>query len=74
MAILSTVVGTAMNIKFKAGLDSLGNDIIKGRKYSNLKVNSIDDDILSVATALGNLLRYEVVEVLRSNDLILAEA
>jgi hypothetical protein len=74
MAVQSTVVGTAMNIKFKAGLDSLGNDIIKGRKYSNLKVNASSEDIFSIATAFGNLLRYEVVEILRSDDNILLQA
>jgi hypothetical protein len=74
MALLTTLVDTAMNIRFYAGLDALGNDIIKGRKYSNLKVTASPDDMFLIATAFGNLMRYEVVEILRSDDTILVQA
>ena len=74
MAILNTLVDTAMNIRFKAGVDALGNDIIKGRKYSNLKVTAASEDIFLIGTVLGNLMRDEVVEILRSDDTILVNA
>jgi hypothetical protein len=74
MAVLSTIVGTAMSIRYKAGLDSLGNDIIKAKKYPGIKVNAVTEDIFSIATAFGNLMRYEVVEILRSDDSLIASA
>jgi hypothetical protein len=68
MAVQSTLVNTGMTLKYKAGIDALGNDIIKGKKFSNVKVSAVDDDILSIALALGNLMENEVLEIVRSNE------
>jgi hypothetical protein len=74
MAVQSTIVGTAMSLKYKAGLDELGNDVIKARKYSNLKVTSSLDAIHTIAVALGNLMRYEVVEIVRNDESLIVQA
>ena len=71
MAVQSTLVNTAMSIRFKDGVDALGNDIIKAKKFSNVKVTAASNDILSIADAFGNLMKNEVVEILRSDDSIL---
>jgi hypothetical protein len=73
MAVLSTRVQNNMVIKFKTGLDEDGNDIIKGQRFSKLKVNSTEEDIHAIGTALGSLLRYEVVEIIRENQSLVAE-
>jgi hypothetical protein len=74
MAIQSTLVNTAMSIRFKAGIDALGNDIVKAKKYSNVKVTAADADVLLIATTLGTLMKDEVLEIVRSNDSLLINA
>jgi hypothetical protein len=68
MAVQSTLVNTGMSIRYKAGIDALGNDIVKAKKFSNVKVAAADDDILLVATTLGTLMKDEVLEIVRSNE------
>jgi hypothetical protein len=68
MAVQSTLVNTAMSIRFKTGIDALGNDIVKAKKYSNIKVTVADSDILLIATTLGTLMKDEVLEIVRSNE------
>jgi hypothetical protein len=68
MAVQSTLVNTGMSIRYKAGIDSLGNDIVKAKKFSNVKVAAADADILLVATTLGTLMKDEVLEIVRSNE------
>jgi hypothetical protein len=74
MAMQSTLVNTAMSIRFKAGIDALGNDIVKAKKYSNVKVTAADADVLLIATTLGTLMKDEVLEIVRSNDSLLINA
>jgi hypothetical protein len=68
MAVQSTLVNSAMSIKYKTGIDAQGKDIVKAKKYSNIKVTAADEDILFVATTLGTLMKDEVLEIVRSND------
>jgi hypothetical protein len=74
MAVQSTLVNTAMSIRFKAGIDALGNDIVKAKKYSNVKASATADSILLIATTLGTLMKDEVLEILRSDDSLLINA
>jgi hypothetical protein len=71
MAALSTRVQSNMVIKFKAGLHEDGNDIIKGQRFSKLKVTSADEDILLIGGTLGQLLENEVVEIVREDQSII---
>ncbi|MBL4937606.1 DUF1659 domain-containing protein [Clostridium sp. YIM B02515] len=71
MAVVSTPVSSALSIKFKAGIDSNGKDIIKAKKFSNVKVTATPDKLLEIGTALGSLLKNEFVSVGRSDDSVL---
>ncbi len=71
MAVVSTPVNSALGIKFKSGVDSAGKDIIKTKKFSNVKVTAAPDKLLEIGTALGSLLKNEFVSVSRSDDSIL---
>lgn len=71
MAIQSTLVNTAISIRFKDGIDAAGNDIVKAKKYSNVKVTALDEDILFIGTTLGSLMKNEVLEIARSNESII---
>lgn len=68
MAVQSTLVNTGMSIKYKAGIDALGNDVVKAKRFSNVKVTAADENILLIATTLGTLMKDEVLEIVRSND------
>ncbi|ERI92290.1 hypothetical protein HMPREF1982_02547 [Clostridiales bacterium oral taxon 876 str. F0540] len=71
MAVVSTPVSSALSIKFKAGIDSKGKDIIKSKKFSNVKVTAAPDKLLEIGTALGSLLKNEFVSVERTDDSVL---
>jgi hypothetical protein len=68
MVVQSTLVNTGMSIRYKTGIDALGNDIVKAKKFSTVKVAAADDAILLVATTLGTLMKDEVLEIVRSNE------
>jgi hypothetical protein len=71
MAVTSTLVKSALNIRFKEGVDEAGKDIIKAKSYSNIKVTSTEDDLLLIGTALGSLMQHEFVGIMRSDDKVI---
>ena len=74
MALLSSLTNTAVAISYKEGVDSTGKDIIKAKKFSNVKISAVDQDIYDTAAALGTLMSYPVSQVVRSNDSVLINA
>jgi hypothetical protein len=74
MAVESTLYNSALTIKYKEGVDSTGKDIIKAKKYSNVKVSAIAQEIYDTAQALGPLMKYPINEILRSDDSTLVNA
>lgn len=71
MAVQATVVKSALTLKYKEGVDEAGKDIIKTKKFSNVKTGAADDDVYTIAAALKPLMKYPVSEILRNNDSIL---
>lgn len=74
MALLSSLTNTAVSLRYKEGVDSTGKDIIKAKKFSNVKISAVDQDIYDTAAALGSLMSYPVSQVVRSNDSVLINA
>jgi hypothetical protein len=74
MAVQSILVNSAMNIRYKGGIAPDGSDLIKGKKYSNIKATAAAEDLLFIGTAIGNLMKYELVEVQRNDDSVLVTA
>jgi len=74
MALLSSLTNTAVSLRYKEGVDSTGKDIIKAKKFSNVKISAVDQDIYDTAAALGSLISYPVSQVVRSNDSVLINA
>jgi hypothetical protein len=68
MAVQSTRVNTALSLKYKTGIDASGNDILKTKRFSNVKVIAPDQNIFDTAAALSSLLKYEVTDVVRNDD------
>jgi hypothetical protein len=74
MAVDSTQIKSSLTIKYKDGVDSNGKDILKTKKYSNIKLTAADQNLLDVATAFNPLMKYPIQEVVRSNDSVLVNA
>lgn len=74
MAVNSVLSQSSMTIKYKDGIDLTGKDVIKAKKFSNIKVTADDQSILDTANALAPLLQYEITDILRSDDNILLNA
>lgn len=68
MAVQTTLVNTSLSIRYKDGIDSAGRDVIKAKKFSNVKVTAASQDLFDVAEAFSPLLRYPVVDVLKTDD------
>lgn len=74
MAIKTTKLHSAMVVKFKKGVNASGKDIIGTQKYSKVKLDAKDEDILEVGNNLGGLLKYQVMEVLRADEAMIENA
>jgi len=48
-----------------------GKDIIKTKKFSNVKVTANDQSVYDTAAALASLMEYELSDIVRSNDCLL---
>ena len=72
MAVESTLSKSALSLKYKEGVDTNGKDIIRTKKFSNVKVTAADQDIFDISDAFTSLMLYPVSEVLRSDDSMLA--
>jgi hypothetical protein len=71
MALQNTLAQSAVTIRYKNGIDSTGKDIIKTKKFSNVKVTATDLNVYDTAAALAGLMEYELNDILRSNDCFL---
>lgn len=68
MALQSTLVNSAMSIRFKSGIDALGKDVVKAKKYSNIKLSAPSEDLLLIGTMLGDLMKHEVLSIVRTDE------
>jgi hypothetical protein len=71
MAVQSTLLKSSLTMKYKEGVDVNGKDIIKSKKFSNIKVTATAQNIFDTAAAFGPLMKYPVLETLRSDDNLL---
>jgi hypothetical protein len=71
MAVQSSVVKSALTLKYKEGVDLSGNDIVKAKKFSNVKTDAANADVYALAVALNPLIKYPVIDIVRSDDSIL---
>lgn len=68
MALQNVHVTTALTIRYKDGIDSTGKDIVKGKKFSNVKVTATDENIYATAMAISDLMQYSIDSILRTDD------
>lgn len=67
MATKTTKIQSSLQMRYKTGVDVSGSDIIKKQSFSKVKPEVIDDDVLTVGTAIAAVLKYPVVQTLRSD-------
>jgi hypothetical protein len=68
MAAQTTLIGTSLSLKYKAGVDQSGKDMFKVKKFSNVKVTAVNQNLLDVAAAFIPLMKYPTLEVLRTDE------
>lgn len=68
MAIENTLVSSALTINYKDGVDEAGKDVIKSKKFSNIKVDAVTENLYSAANALSSLMKYPALEFVRSDN------
>jgi hypothetical protein len=71
MAVQSTLLKSSLTLKYKEGVDVNGSDIIRSKKFSNVKVTATAQDVYDTAAVFGPLMKYPVLEMLRSDDNLL---
>jgi hypothetical protein len=71
MAVQSTLLKSSLTLKYKEGVDTNGADIIRSKKFSNVKVTATAQNIFDTSAAFGPLMKYPVLETLRSDDNLL---
>jgi hypothetical protein len=71
MAVNSTILDSALVVRYKTGIDAKGNDILKNQRFNSLKVDSSDENAYAVGVAIGGLLAFPMVDVQRENDALL---
>lgn len=74
MAVKNTHVKSALTLKYKDGIDKNGKDVIKSKKFSNVKLTAEDQGLYDVATAFNPLMKYPIQEIVRSDDSTLINA
>jgi len=68
MAVQTTLVKSGLNLRYKAGIDGNGKDIIKVKKFSNVKVTAVNQNLYDVSAAFSPLMKYPTLEILRTDD------
>lgn len=67
MAVKTTKLHSAMVMKFKKGVAN-GKDVFGTQKYSKVKTDAKDEDILAVGNSIGALLKYPLTEVIKTDE------
>ncbi len=68
MAVNSTMLQTSVVLRYKDGLDDQGKEIIKGQRFSNVKIDASDQDIYDVAKEIEKLLGKTLDELVREDE------
>ncbi|MGI6226793.1 MAG: DUF1659 domain-containing protein [Peptococcales bacterium] len=73
MAIITTALGSRVQVIVKTGEDEKGNPILKTRTYNRVKADASDDNIYEFATTIASLQKHPLDMVDRVNEVRLTE-
>ena len=74
MAVQTTLVNSGLSLRYKTGIDKNGKDLNKVKKFSNVKVTAVNQNLHDVATAFSPLMRYPTLDILRTDDSVIINA
>lgn len=74
MAANSTKLQNTLVLKYKAGVNKNGKDIIKRQSFANIKPNAADQDMYDVAKQFETLLGVTLNELLVEQESVLINA
>ena len=69
----STLVSSAIVIKYVSGIASDGKDIIKSQKFNKIRKNMSDEDIFAVGVAIMSLMVDNIVDLAKTLEYTLTE-
>ena len=63
----ANLVDSSLVLSFDAGVDGTGNPIVKRKSFHNLKAQSTNDQLYSIATAMIPLQQYPIIVIERDD-------
>lgn len=73
MAIVKVPKESSIRIKFSAGQDGKGNEIIKNKTLPHVKSDAVDDNVHAVAKEIAALSQHTLMEIVRVDNSALNE-
>jgi len=71
MAIISTALGSRLQVVVQTGTDGQGNPVLKTRSYNRVKASAVDDNVYQFAVTIAGLQQHQLYEVNRVNEVSL---
>ena len=69
----STLVSSAVVIKYVSGVTSAGKDIVKSQKFNKIRKDMNDEDIFAVGVAIMSLMVDNIVDLAKTLEYTLTE-
>jgi uncharacterized protein YaaR (DUF327 family) len=73
MAVVSQAKDSKLRIKYIDGVDEEGNNVVKTKTYSNVKIEASDEDLYAAADAMMERQSKTVEEIARIDEEELTE-
>lgn len=74
MAIVTTALGSRVQLVVQTGEDEKGNPILKTRSYNRIKVDAADENVYGFAATIAGLQKHSLYGVSRINEVGLEES
>lgn len=68
MAIISTALGSRLQVVVQTDVDGQGNPVLKTRSYNGVKSGASDDNVYQFAAIIAGLQKHPLHEVNRVNE------
>jgi hypothetical protein len=72
MAVNSIPYNSRLVLRVQVGTQQ-GSPVLRNRSFNNIKATASDAEVFLVAQAIGNLMKYPVSKIIRTNDEELVE-
>ncbi|KJS21378.1 MAG: hypothetical protein VR72_10750 [Clostridiaceae bacterium BRH_c20a] len=73
MAIISTALGSRLQVILQTGVDGQGNPVLKTRSYNRVKASASDENVYQFSVTIAGLQLHPLYEVNRVNEVSLEQ-